>query len=36
MCPTKQAKDNKTAFAVLFLLFEGGKQKKELTKHEVR
>jgi len=27
MCPTKQAREHKTAFAVLFLLFEARKPK---------
>ena len=34
MCPTKQAKDNKTAFAVLFLLFEARKQEMTSMKLE--
>jgi len=27
MCPTKQAREHKTAFAVLFLLFEEAKNE---------
>lgn len=34
MCPTKQAREHKTAFAVLFLLFEARKQEMTSMKLE--